>query len=98
MHAESLINGIKNIFIEFDTSPEIYAVLWKCLARCTYNGERITKSVFEKEEARADFYEIMMACILKNIRPFIKSLISLFKSLSEKMEQNIQGYMQKLGS
>lgn len=97
MHFESLINGIKNAFIELDTSSEIYTVLWKCLSRCTYNGERITKSIFEQEEAREDFYEIMIACILKNIRPFIKSLILQLKSLNNMITQNIQKLSAKLG-
>ena len=81
MHFETLINGLKNAFIELDTSTEIYSIIWKCLARCTYNGERIDIKTFEKEENRADFYEVVYACIIENIRPFLKSLISVLSKV-----------------
>lgn len=76
MHFETLLNGIKNIFIELDTSDEVYQVIWKCLSRCNYNAERIDQRTFEKEEYRADFYEVVYACIAENIRPFLKNLFS----------------------
>lgn len=81
MHFETLLNGLKNAFIELDTSSAIYEIIWKCLSRCTYDGERITQNIFEKEEARADFYEIVYACIAENIRPFLKNLISVLSKV-----------------
>ena len=81
MHFETLINGIKNAFIELDTSSEIYSIIWKCLLRCTYDSERITDKTFEKEEARADFYEVIYACITENIHPFLKNLISVLSKV-----------------
>ena len=81
MHFETLLNGLKNAFIELDTSDEIYGIIWKCLSRCTYNGERIDIKTFEKDENRADFYEVVYACIIENIRPFLKSLISVLSKV-----------------
>lgn len=84
MHFETLLNGIKNIFIELDTSDEVYQVIWKCLSRCNYNAERIDQRTFEKEEYRADFYEVVYACIAENVRPFLKNLFSaLSKAVSK---------------
>lgn len=76
MHIESILNTLKNVFIELDTSSDIYAIIWKCLSRCLYDSEKVTKDTFEKEEHRADFYEVVYACIAENIRPFLKNLLS----------------------
>ena len=51
-------------------SKEVKAGLFKCLARATYNDERISLTTFESAKARPDFYEIMFACLKVNLGPF----------------------------
>lgn len=52
--------------------------LFKCLARCTYNGNKITAEIFEDVAARQDYNEIVRGCIEVNQSPFPKSPISPF--------------------
>lgn len=59
-----------------DASDRVNECLFKCLIRCTYNGEKITHATFEPVEAREDYYEIVFACLKENIAPFFKGLIS----------------------
>lgn len=51
-----------------------------CAERCVYeyNGvsQKITLSLFDKEEYRGDFYEIMVRIAIENIKPFFKSLLT----------------------
>lgn len=72
-----------------DSSPEVYAALWPCLARCTYDGEKITKKTFEPEEARKDFYDIAIECARANVSPFFESALSKFKELLAGTQQGV---------
>ncbi len=59
-----------------DSSPAVYAALFDCLARCSYNGDKITENTFENATARADYYDIVLACAKENLSPFFKNLAS----------------------
>ena len=62
--------------MQIDSSPFVYAALFECLSRCTYNEEKITEKTFESTEARKDYYEIVAACIKENILPLFVGLYS----------------------
>lgn len=66
-----------------DSDPEVRNSIFKCLARCLYNGERITQDTFEPLEARENYYEIVIACIKENLSPLVKRLFSKFKTLAD---------------
>jgi hypothetical protein len=70
--------AIAKILLVVDSSPVVQDKIFTCLARCTYNGEKITENTFEPDEARGDFYPIVTACLKKNLMPFLKALISSF--------------------
>lgn len=57
-----------------ETSPEVEAAVWPCMARSTYDGHSIKKDLFEEVEARADFLVIKKEVMVYNLAPFIKSL------------------------
>lgn len=82
-----VLNVILKALISLDTSEAVYKNVFKCLARCRYNGERITEATFEDVEARADYYEIFGRCISENLMPFLKSLLpeSLMAEIKETM-------------
>lgn len=63
-----------------DSSPEVNALLWPCLARCTYNDEKITEKTFEPVEARQDYYDIVLECGRVNLSPFFESALSKLKT------------------
>lgn len=69
-------SGLIKAGMSVAASKEVRELIFKCLARCTYNGDKITKKVFEDPEARKDYYEIILACLKENLRPFFEGLIS----------------------
>ncbi len=75
------IGSILGAIMQVDSSPEVNALLWPCLVRCTYGGHKITKQTFEPPDAREDYYDIVLACAKANLTPFFKSLISQLKEL-----------------
>jgi hypothetical protein len=58
-----------------------------------YDGTRkINEDLFDdeqyKEKIREDYYEIYFKCIEVNLAPFIKSLVSMWKTLAPKIGEN----------
>ena len=68
-----------------DTDPAVFDALWPCLLQCTYGGHKITQKTFESEEAREDYYPVLNACVVENLRPFMKGLAST-SSLGESLK------------
>lgn len=79
------IDSILQIILTADCSDKVNDAIFKCLARCTYNGEKITKDIFENVKARENYYEIVIACLKENLTPFFKPLFSKLSELQEKM-------------
>lgn len=83
-----ILNFMKDILITMDVSRELEEVIFKCLSHCLYDTVHvINRDLFDtiKPEARADYYEIVFACIEENLKPFMKSLISAWKNIQPKL-------------
>ena len=89
------VNLIKDLFCTGFSSKKIEATLEKCLARCLYKGERITKDSFEDAEARGDYMKVLIEVTKENILPFVKSLSAEF-SLAKALLQSDLGLRQKM--
>lgn len=80
-----IIDFIKDTVIGIETSDAFNEAIFQCLQYCTYKKVyKINEDLFDNEavpEAREDYYEIIFACLEENLRPFIKSLISTWKTL-----------------
>lgn len=74
-------------------SKEVRELIFKCLARCTYDGQKITKQTFEDPESRKDYYEVIFACLKENLSPFFEGLISQLSPFvgAAKQAVNTQG-------
>lgn len=70
-----------------DSSELVQEKIFKCLARCTYDGQRITEATFEDMAAREDYYQIVIECLKVNLSPFFKGLISKLSPLMAKLDQ-----------
>ncbi|MGH9864499.1 MAG: phage tail assembly chaperone [Candidatus Acidiferrales bacterium] len=70
------LSGLLPALLAIDCSPAVYAAIFKCLVRCSYNGQKITENTFEDAEARGDYYDIIIACAKENLSPFFKNLAS----------------------
>lgn len=94
-----ILNFMKDILISMDISESLENIIFKCLAHCTFNTVHvINKDLFDTicPDARADYYEIVFACIEENLSPFIKSLISAWKNYQPKLGniQNLSAFVQ----
>jgi hypothetical protein len=72
------IQKIINILLEADSNDDFEKAVFNCLKRCKYNDLKITRDTFEEIEARENYYEIVTKCIIENLSPFIKPLVSLY--------------------
>lgn len=70
------IADLMRVFFQIDSSQNVQAALFQCLARCLRNGEKVTFDTFEETDARADYYEIIFACARENLTPFFSGLLS----------------------
>ena len=84
----SSLQPILEVILTADTDKDVQDSIFKCLARCLYNGEKIIPETFEPIEAREDYYEIVIACLKENLSPFFKSPISKLRSLAPKRSDN----------
>ena len=84
------IDFIKDAIIGADISEEVNKAIFDCLAYCTYQTtNKIDEALFDKlPEAREDYYEIIIACIEENLKPFIKSLVSEWSTLAPKLGES----------
>jgi len=79
---QEMLNTLKNLTASLAGSAAIEAALWPCMARGTWDGQKITKDLFENEEAREDFMEIAQEVLWYSLRPFLKGLVSKLKPLA----------------
>ena len=64
-----------------DSSEEVNKAIFKVAQRSTYNGQKITLEIFEEEEAREDYYSVILEVLKVNLNPFKKGLVSSFEHL-----------------
>jgi hypothetical protein len=81
-NSQSIFSGIVNAILSVDSSEDVYKATFKCLERCTYNDEKVTERLFEKEEVRVDYYEIMFFCIKDNLEPFFRNVLSALPNIT----------------
>jgi len=59
-----------------DGSEEVMKCLFECLKRSQYDDKAIKPELFDDVKAREDLYEIFFNCIMVNLRPFLKTILS----------------------
>ena len=80
----STLGGLADIVIDVITSTEVEVLIFKCMERCVYDGEKVTRDTFEKEERRGDFLFVAYEVGKINLRPFLSHLLSGLKTASQK--------------
>lgn len=56
------------------SSKPVIDGVWECLKPCIYNGQKITRTSFQDEEARSDFLPCVVEVFKANVFPFIAGL------------------------
>lgn len=67
-------NLFKDIACEVLSSTKIEKALWECMKKATYNDMKITEDIFEPEDARGDYLQVILEVGKANIMPFMKNL------------------------
>ncbi len=104
METPSAIASVLDRIVEFATSPEVEAAVWKCAARAMYipansdpefPGMKVTHSLFDDvthgEAAREDYAKIVVGIMEVNCLPFLARVLSGFRKEKEK---NPEGQLQ----
>jgi hypothetical protein len=81
------INTLKNAAFQLLQSEAVETALFKCMERCLYDGQRITRETFDGPEARADFLPVAWEVMKENLTPFFKNL-GFASSISEAPQSN----------
>lgn len=80
----------KDLFCTGFSSKKIKSALWKCMARCIYNGGigelKIDKDTFEPEEARQDYASVCMEVAKFAMLPFLKPHSVAFYQILESLK------------
>jgi len=61
-----------------DSDIDVFNACFECMDKSIYNDIKITKAVFEDENARSDLYEVLFYCLKVNVYPFFRHLLSSF--------------------
>lgn len=59
-------------------SENILDCIKDCCEKVLYNGQRFSMELFEKEEARQDFFPLMVLVGVENVRPFFPNLHTVY--------------------
>jgi hypothetical protein len=70
----SNMNGCLGGLMDIVTSDNVLSCIVECGSKCLYEvggvKNNISLDCFEKESARADFFEVMYKIAIRNLRPF----------------------------
>jgi hypothetical protein len=88
LNQEAITKLIIEAALSIDCDDKVTDALFKCLARCTYNGEKIIRDTFEPVEAREDYYEIVINCLKENLLPFFQPLLQRLRNLHASKSSN----------
>lgn len=83
------VNLFKDLFCTLLASKKVEAQVWECMKKATYNNIRITEDTFEPEEARQDYFEVMMNVAKENVMPFMKSLSAQYAPILEMLKKDL---------
>ncbi len=71
----SALNSLKNVICKLLSSDVIEAAFFECAARCTLDGKKITREIFDENEAlRVELIPVAQEVIRANVAPFFASL------------------------
>lgn len=68
----------KEAILNIIGSENILECIKDCCENVLYNGQRFSMELFEKEEARQDFFPLMVLVGVENVRPFFPSLHTVY--------------------
>jgi hypothetical protein len=80
---DQALNTLKNAILRLSSSTLVRPILWECMGRVVYNGEKVTPKTFEPIEARGDWPIVAKEVLVNNLLPFFPKASSLFTALGK---------------
>ncbi len=87
--ADLKLEMFKDILCMSLSSKKIERAIWECMRVAIYNGSKITEDLFESEEVRGDYFNIMFEVAQLNIAPFTKNLFALLSPLKAVVDNGL---------
>jgi len=84
----SAIGSLVRIVLSVGISKRVEQAVFACAKRATWDGERITRDMFEAAEMRGFYYPIMVEVIKANLSPFFSEIGSSFMGLVGSLKQS----------
>jgi len=78
----ALVSFIIEKVIQIIIDKNLKTILYQCMERSLYNGQKIVKEVFQPVESRKDYYHVCFHVLLENLAPFFANLGSLLSGIS----------------
>ena len=73
---DAALNTLKNAIMRLASSTLIRPVLWECMGRVVYNGQKVTPKTFEGAKERGDWPIVAKEVLVENLLPFFPNLSS----------------------
>jgi len=78
--ADIELDAIKRPFSQILSNRELVKDANKCLAKCTYNGIRVSEKTWQPAEARKDYLYACFYALKENVFPFFEGVFSSSKA------------------
>lgn len=83
LKSPALLSTLMDRILTVATSDDVERAVMACMERCTYDGEKITRDLFDDpevtEKIREDYYRICMEVVKANCAPFFRKAFSGLK-------------------
>ena len=80
---DAALNTLKNTIMRLASSTLIRPVLWECMGRAVYNGQKVTQQTFQGEKERGDWPIVASEVLKANLLPFFPNLSLPFSTLEK---------------
>lgn len=85
---DAALNTLKNVIMRLASSTLIRPVLWECMGRVVYNGQKVTQKTFEGKKERGDWPIVAKEVLVQNLIPFFPQVSSKFSMLVKGITEN----------
>lgn len=67
---DGALNTLKNALMQLMSSKIIRPVLWECMERVVYNGQKVDRNTFNDDKAIGDYLTVAKEVLVANLAPF----------------------------
>jgi len=83
INKDGALNTLKNAVFQIVSSASIRPILWECMERVVYNGQKVTRATFEDDKAIGDYLTVAKEVLVANLLPFFPGASSKLSILGK---------------